>query len=92
MTRLRPGALQDVQIEDGGVDRVKTQRLRAIRKDPGEICPRPVERHEIVADDLDPARGEMAQALRVVGQIALGIARRLLDVLVHGHAFHHRPA
>ncbi len=93
MVLLRTGPLEDMKIEDGRIDGIEAQGLRAIRQQPVELRARPIEqRHEVVANDGDPAGGQVAQALAIVGQIARTVALGLFDVLVDRNAFDHRPA
>ena len=53
----------------------------------------PVEhRHEIIADGLDAAASQVAQASDIVGNELVAVGAAILDALAHGQAFHHAPS
>ena len=83
---------QDEEVEGHEGRAFETQRPRPVGKLIGEVRARPVQhRHEVVGDDVDAARRQVADRLLVILDIGLEVARAGLDVLVHRDALHDRP-
>ena len=84
---LSTGTLEDEQVESHESRPFETQRLRSVRHRVGQVGTRPVQyRHEVVGDAVNAAPGKVADALLVVVDVALEIARLRFDVLVYRHA------
>ena len=89
---LRAGALQDEEVEGHERRTLEAQGPRPVGKLVGEVRARPVQHgHEVIGDDPDVARREVADRLFVILDIALKIARTGLDMLMDGNALHDRP-
>src|SRR5690606_13527078 len=64
----------------------------AMAQRPAQIGARPVEnRHEIVADDLDAAVGEITHRNLVIGDVLAPVALLLFHVFGNRQTFHHVP-
>eukprot|EP00962_Isochrysis_galbana_P033488 scaffold11209_cov99-Isochrysis_galbana.AAC.3 len=85
-------AAQDAELEGGEVVHVECERFGPIGPPPVQLGPCPIEhRHEVVADDAEPALAQVAERLLVVGDVAVALGRAALDTLVHWHTLNNTP-
>ena len=85
-------APQDMQVVHRDRIPFEAQRARIVGQPPVEVGPRPVEqRHEIVRDDRDAVRRQVAQALSIGLDQRGGIGATGLDVLMDRQALDDRP-
>ena len=90
--RFSAFAFQDMQLESRKRDLVKTQRFRAVFQGVLKVGTRPVEdRHEVVAYGVDTAFRQVADALLIVSNPGLVLARTGFDIFVHRNTFDDGP-
>ena len=88
----RAVAAEDMQVEDGEIQQIEAHCRAAMRLRRAQFRARPVEdRHEVVADHLDPLRGERLKAALVGIEMRPDRAGLCLDRLGNRQAFHHVP-
>ena len=88
---LGPSEYEEVESHKGRL--FEAQGPGAVRHSVLQVGPGPVDhRHEVVGDAMDTALGKVAYGLLVVFYVAQILPFRRLDMLVHRHALHPRPA
>jgi hypothetical protein len=86
------GTLEDMDVEGCEIIDVEAHARAAIGHGPAQIGARPIENgHEIIADHLHAAIGEITHGNLVVGDVLAPVALLLLDVLADRQALHHIP-
>ena len=90
--RFGARAFQNVQLKRRKGNLVETQRFRAVRHLIFQVGTRPVQnRHEVIADRINAAGRQVANALLIVcnpGPVFPGMG---FDIFVNRNAFYHRP-
>mmetsp|Transcript_21768 Transcript_21768/g.73221 ORF Transcript_21768/g.73221 Transcript_21768/m.73221 type:complete len:280 (-) Transcript_21768:49-888(-) len=90
---LRPGALEDEELECRELVHVKGERAATVRPLALQVRARPIDdRHEVVTDGLNAASADVGHRLGVVGEElgALGLFAEF-DGLVHRDGLHDGP-
>ena len=86
------GPAQHEQVVGGEFHRIEAQRKPAATRLPAKVGAGPVHhRHEIVTDDLQPVRREVAHRLDPAVDMLCGPVIAKLDGGMHRNALHHRP-
>ena len=84
--------LENVNVKDREVGKVKAHAGRAARTPPGEIGARPVQDgHEVVTDHLNSGIGDMRETLFPVLNVGTPVALLLFNVLRHRQTFNDLP-
>ena len=89
-----PGAvsIEHVHVVSHEVRHFEAQRAGLVRQFIVEVGAGPInDGHEVVAHPVDAQLPEIPERLAIVFDQAFVVAGAQLDVIVHGHAFDHRP-
>ena len=89
---VRTAPRQNMNVEGREIHHVKAHAFAAIRQPPRQIGAGPVkDGHEVVAQHLDPAGREIAQAFLPCRDIDADITALAFDVFGNGQALDHFP-
>ena len=87
-----PLALEDEQIERGETRGIEAKRPGPRRQWERKVGARPVDhRHKVIANPVHAAGRQITQRLSKGADITLASHHSGLNVIVHRHAFDHRP-